>query len=205
MSDSIQLPKGPLPPHYLTESRAHILISVGVLFIILDTVAFALRAVSRYFSHVKFGWDDILIIPALIFNIANAVIEMRKLISREFRDIIDVFIVMVPRAGVGHHTLRIALNHPEYFTFLSQVSLLIAPILYIFAVNLSKGAILQLFLRIFTVGWARKGTYVVGVLLILQSTALFFAVIFQCKPVSAIWTKDQGSGSRRGPKRGKVF
>ncbi|TVY82375.1 hypothetical protein LSUE1_G004903 [Lachnellula suecica] len=172
MSDSIQIPKGPLPPNYLTESRGHILISVGVLFMVLDITAFILRTISRRMKRVPLGWDDILIIPALVFNLVLAVVLM----------------LMIPYGGVGHHTLVTAMNDPGKFVFLSKASLLVTPILYIFAVNLSKGAIIQMFLRIFTVGPARQVTQVVGVLLILQTIAIFFTIIFQCKPVSLLWT-----------------
>ncbi|KAF4632946.1 hypothetical protein G7Y89_g5178 [Cudoniella acicularis] len=172
MSDSIQIPSGPLPPNYLTESRAHILISVGVLFMVLDITAFGLRAISRRIKRVSFGWDDVLIIPALIFNLVLDVLLM----------------LMIPYGGVGHHTLVTALDDPGKFVFLSKASLLITPILYICAVNLSKGAIVQLFLRIFTLGWTRHVAHLIGVILIAQTIAIVFTVIFQCKPVSLIWT-----------------
>jgi hypothetical protein len=78
MSDSIQIPSGPLPPNYLTENRAHILIGVGVLFMVLNITAFGLRAISRRIKRVSFGWDDALIIPALIFNLVLDVLLMCK-------------------------------------------------------------------------------------------------------------------------------
>lgn len=76
MSNSIQIPKGPLPPNYFTEYRGHILIIIRVLFIVLDITAFGLRAVSRGIKYVPLGWDDILIIPALIFNLVLDVMLM---------------------------------------------------------------------------------------------------------------------------------
>ncbi|CAG8952790.1 hypothetical protein HYFRA_00009035 [Hymenoscyphus fraxineus] len=95
--------------------------------------------------------------------------------------------LLIPYGGVGHHTLVVAQKSPEKFPFLGSTALIIGPALYIFAVNLSKGAILQMFLRIFTVGWARRLTKVVGVILILQTVVIFFTLIFQCKPISLIW------------------
>jgi len=142
---------------------------------VLDVIAFGLRVTSRRINRVPLGRDDILIIPALIFNL-----------------VLDVMLMlMVPYGGVGHHTLYTAETDPGKFVFLSQASLLITPSLYIFAVNLSKGAIIQMFRRIFTVGPARQVAFVVGILLILQTIAIFFTIVFQCKPVSLLWTKTE--------------
>lgn len=76
MSNGIQIPKGPLPPNYFTEYRGHILIIVGILFVVLNLIAFGLRAISRRIKYVPLGWDDILIIPALVFNLVLDVMLM---------------------------------------------------------------------------------------------------------------------------------
>ncbi|KAF7949127.1 hypothetical protein EAE96_008296 [Botrytis aclada] len=173
MANSIQFPHGDLPPSYFTEYRGHILVGVGVTFMVLDSIAFFLRVLSRRLNRISMGWDDIIVIPALIFNLALDIILM----------------LMIPYGGVGHHSLVTLREDPSKFIFLSEVSLLVAPILYVFAVNLSKLAIVAMFLRIFTIGWARQVTKCVGVLLIIQAFALFFTIVFQCKPVHLLWTR----------------
>lgn len=89
---------------------------------------------------------------------------------------------------MGHHTIVTPKNFPAKFKFLSLESHLIVPILYIFSVNLSKGAIIQMFLRILKIGWARHCTITVGVILILQTIAILFTILFQCEPISTVWT-----------------
>jgi hypothetical protein len=77
--DTITFPQGPLPANYNTENRSHVLLGVGVTFIVLEIIAFALRVTARRINHVPFGWDDSLMIPALILNLAVAVMALGKL------------------------------------------------------------------------------------------------------------------------------
>jgi hypothetical protein len=99
-----------------------------------------------------------------------------------------VCIVSIPYAGVGRHTLAVAIEDVHKVKALGIDSLLVAPILYTFAICLSKFAILNLFLRIFTMGVARKLTYAIYLTVILQTIAFIFATIFQCSPISLLWT-----------------
>ena len=78
MANSIQFPHGDLPLSYFTEYRGHILVGVGVTFMVLDSIAFFLRVLSRRLNRISMVWDDILVIPALIFNLALNVILMRN-------------------------------------------------------------------------------------------------------------------------------
>lgn len=77
-ANTIQFPKGPLPPNYLTEDRGHILLAVSTAFLGLILVAFALRQASRYIQKTPWGWDDVLIIPALLVNIFDCILGIRK-------------------------------------------------------------------------------------------------------------------------------
>lgn len=96
--------------------------------------------------------------------------------------------MLIPYGGVGHHTIVTPKNAPAKFRFLSLEAHLIIPVLYILSVNLSKGAIVQMFLRILKTGWARHATIAVGVILILQTIAILLTIIFQCQPLSTVWT-----------------
>jgi len=99
-----------------------------------------------------------------------------------------VCIVSIPYAGVGRHTLAVVIEDVHKVKALGIDSLLVAPILYTLAIFLSKSAILNLFLHIFTMGVARKLTYAVYLTVILQTIAFIFAAIFQCSPISLLWT-----------------
>jgi hypothetical protein len=97
-------------------------------------------------------------------------------------------------AGVGRHTLPVLMESFDKIVFLGKDSLLIVPVLYSFAVALSKLAIINLFLRIFTVGPARIVTWAIGVIIVLQTIACVFATIFQCTPIHLLWSAtDRGN------------
>lgn len=99
----------------------------------------------------------------------------------------DVYTVLIPYGGVGHHALVTPKNAHAKFIFLSLETHIVILVLYILSVNLSKGAIIQMFLRILKFGWARHATIAVGVILILQTIAIFITISFQCNPLSVVW------------------
>ncbi|TAQ90945.1 hypothetical protein B7494_g685 [Chlorociboria aeruginascens] len=172
MADTITFPSGPLPPEYYTEDRGAVLISVAITFIVLELVAFGLRAIARRLKRVPFGWDDCFIITALALCLTLDIMS----------------ILAVPYAGVGRHTLVIAMESPKKLSFMGKNALIISPILWQSAINVAKGAILQLYLRIFTSKTTRYLTYAVGAILIMQGIAYLFVSIFQCNPISLVWT-----------------
>lgn len=68
--NSMILPKGPLPPDYMTADRGHLLISVYVCFITIEVFGFGLGILARKIRRIPLGWDDVLIIIALLSNMA---------------------------------------------------------------------------------------------------------------------------------------
>lgn len=75
---TITFPKGPLPADYFAANRSDILLGVGVTFITLEVITFGLRVVSRKIKGTKFGWDDAMMIPALLCNLALCALCLRK-------------------------------------------------------------------------------------------------------------------------------
>ena len=80
-ADTITFPKGPLPESYYTADRGAILIGVASGFIVLELAAFSLRTISRHMHRVAFGWDDALVIPALMLNLLVCILAICKLIN----------------------------------------------------------------------------------------------------------------------------
>jgi len=78
MASRIIFPEGPLPPHYLTDNRSQVVYAVVITFIVFELVAFALRMTARQMRHVSFGWDDALIIPALLCNLTLCAMSLGK-------------------------------------------------------------------------------------------------------------------------------
>lgn len=72
-----------MPPHH-SEDRGGVLIGVGVAFIILELLAFGLRITARWLRRVPFGFDDALMFPALVLNLALCIMgigECKKTVS----------------------------------------------------------------------------------------------------------------------------
>lgn len=93
----------------------------------------------------------------------------------------------VPLSGAGRHTLPVLREDPKKIEFMGKNALLMLPIAYIISVALSKGVILQLYLRIFKFGYTRWVSYAVGVIVAIHAIIVIFITIFQCKPISALW------------------
>jgi hypothetical protein len=198
MADNIIAPSEPYSSEYLAESRSHVVVAVGVTFIVLELVGFALRIVSRRVKHVPSGLDDIFAALALVANVTLCIMILCKSIifqsvlhctmkgsitDHGFRMLVDV-----PYGGLGHHTITVLMDDPNKLVFAGKNGYLIIPSLDVLAVSLSRGAILCFFLRIFTVGKTRYITYAICVITIIHATVLILTIIFQCTPISKIWT-----------------
>ncbi|KAF2650264.1 hypothetical protein K491DRAFT_609137 [Lophiostoma macrostomum CBS 122681] len=172
-SNTITFPKGPLPPSYYTDDRGGILIGVASAFMALEIVAFTLRTVSRRIHRVPFGWDDALVIPALLLNSLLCILCF----------------LAVMKSSAGRHTLVVLQEDPDKIAFMGKNALLISPIVYALAVAFSKGVILNLFLRLFRFGMTRTIAYIVAGTVVVHTTVTVFFTIFQCHPIHELWTE----------------
>lgn len=78
MSETISLNPSDYPPGYLEERQGHKLLATGIVFITLEVIFAVLRYHSRYTKHTPVGFDDWLIWPALVFNLALCVETIGK-------------------------------------------------------------------------------------------------------------------------------
>jgi len=76
--DTVTFPTGPLAPSYFTDNRSHVLLATGTSFIVLELTAFGLRVFVRWLKRVPFGWDDALMIPALIMNLGLCITALGR-------------------------------------------------------------------------------------------------------------------------------
>ena len=81
MPTSIQFPKGPFPPGYFTADRSEVLLGVAVTFIVLEVLVFGLRLLARKLQGAESGWDDTLVLLALVFNLGQCIETLRKFSS----------------------------------------------------------------------------------------------------------------------------
>lgn len=94
----------------------------------------------------------------------------------------------MPYGGVGRHTLTVIEDDYTKLMFLGKYTLVITPILYIVAANLSKLAILNLYVRVFLNRTVLAITHVLGLVLILQTIATILVTVLQCRPLNLLWT-----------------
>jgi hypothetical protein len=86
--------------------------------------------------------------------------------------------VAVPLSGAGRHTLAVLHEDPNKIEFLGKDGLLMLPVSYVVAVALSKGVILQFYLRIFRFGYTRWISGDVGVIVTIHAIVVIFVTIF---------------------------
>jgi len=64
----------------LAESRQNVVRAVAVVFIVLDTIAIALRFSSKRIGHLKFGSDDGWIFCGFLFSLALLACSIGRLL-----------------------------------------------------------------------------------------------------------------------------
>ncbi|KAJ5937100.1 integral membrane protein [Penicillium verhagenii] len=163
------------PDVYLDENRQPIVISVAIIFLVLESTTLILRQLSKRIGGVCMGWDDLLIGLGYIFCTAlNAC------------GLADTY-----RGGVGLHEVRVIQINPGMIKIWGQLIVTI-PIIYSAAVIPAKLAVLHLYLHIFTNRRARLICYVTMTILISNWVACTVGWALACRPVSYFWT---GEGS----------
>lgn len=166
------------PPGYLEESIGPTLVAISALFIALDVVFVCLRFYSRRLIKTPLGWDDILILPALILNLATC----------------SLTLLSVHIAGVGQHLPAVLAANPA--TLLTWGKIIYALlIIYSLAVAFPKLSILALYLRIFTEKPYRISTWVVAAIISGTAIAVSLVGFFQCSPVPLAWDKSIEGGT----------
>ncbi|KAI9644757.1 hypothetical protein NHQ30_006784 [Ciborinia camelliae] len=157
------------PPGYLENYNGHKLVATCISAIVLNVFFVLARFTSRWIHKTPRGWDDFLMIPALIFS------------------------VLLAALGLGYHIEAIEQSDPSKLIRLSKL-LIFFPATYAVAVTFPKLSILAMYLRIFTVPFYRMVTYAVIYILVISSTILFMMMLFQCTPVDYFWDKSIPGG-----------
>jgi hypothetical protein len=66
----------PSPANNSADGDSSKLVTVSIIFIILNTVFVILRCYARSLTKATYGWEDYLIFASLIFNIASCVLSI---------------------------------------------------------------------------------------------------------------------------------
>ncbi|KAI4280545.1 MAG: hypothetical protein L6R38_004369 [Xanthoria sp. 2 TBL-2021] len=154
------------------------LILVATVFIVLDLLFVTLRELARRRTKANYGWDDYLIIPALVMNLG----------------LCTHGIVMVAVAGVGHHLQAVLMSNPHQIVAWAKC-IYALDLIYFAAVALPKLSILNLCLRVFAVSdAARRITHVMMALMVVIWLSYSLASVFECYPFAYRWDRSIPGG-----------
>ena len=162
----------PPPSLDLTDNRVPSIFFANVFTFSLALIVVFLRFVSRRLSHLPFGWDDYLMLPAVA---AAAVVF--------FTD--SIYMV---NNGLGKH-IYVA---PDPSTAAERwaIGLFITEISYTITLVAVKLSILALYWRIFLGSRPlRIAIYVLAGVVSAWGIAFLLVTIFDCSPVSGAWTR----------------
>ncbi|KAN0066797.1 hypothetical protein V8E54_015086, partial [Elaphomyces granulatus] len=148
------------------------LVTISIVFIILNSVFVILRFYARSITKAAYGWDDYLIIASFISNVSLCVVS----------------IIAVYRGGVGRHIWDVLENDPKLVIGWAQ-GILAMELIYFSSVALPKLSLLCFCLRVFVFRKARIFAWIVISVVILNWATFSIAAILQCRPVAYWWDK----------------
>lgn len=181
------------PPGYLGESIGSHVLGCAIAFIVLEISIVALRYSTRYVTHTRSGWDDWLVLPALISSVAVCALGIGKNflfavvgLSRWRTFPAKSPPAMVQHGGLGRHEIALLLESPSTVIIYAklQFSFMIA---YILAVTFPKVAILSLYLRFFNEKRYRIACYAVMIVTVTYSAMAVVITSLMCVPLTHLW------------------
>ncbi|KAF3768156.1 hypothetical protein M406DRAFT_231609, partial [Cryphonectria parasitica EP155] len=163
-------PRAAFPPGYADENISSRVLIAACLFIVLEIGVVTLRCWARFKYGAKWGFDDYLMAPALLFCLG----------------ICAIGIVEIKIAGVGRHLDVLLATDPEAVVNWAKCGYAIEE-LYCLAVAFPKLSILATYLRIFTERSYRIISYLVGAVIVCAAVAGVITSLASCRPFSARW------------------
>ena len=188
----------PLPsPAVLSAYTGYQVIAVAVTFGILEITLVSLRFIARRINRSSRGWDDFLVIPGLVANLAQCSLAISEWDSPLFHPYREACLInsvaMIRIAGVGHHVEEVITRDPEELVLWAKC-LLAMEWVYGLAVMLPKLAILGFYLRIFVHRSFRTTVHMLIGIVISTFLATGLTAMFQCIPLRYVWDKTISDG-----------
>ena len=182
-------PEDSLPPGYAEEYIGYITRNVSLALCVMEVVFVGLRYLAQQLSKKKFGIDDWLMIPSLVFCLGLNTSALSK--SSEYGRPLSTYTdgtVGLDLGHIGYHLEVVAETAPYALKPYAQI-LVVAVILYSLACAFPKLVILTLYLRIFNEKKYRIACYTVMGLVITFALAGIIGGATQCIPLSYLWDK----------------
>ncbi|KAN0072205.1 hypothetical protein V8E54_009934 [Elaphomyces granulatus] len=153
------------------------LVTISIVFMILNTIFVILRCYSRSITKVAYCWDDYLIFASFISNIGLCAVS----------------IIIVYNGGVGRHISDVLKDDPELVIGWAK-GILAIELIYLSSVALPKLSILCFYMRIFVCRKSRIFAGIVMGFVILNWAVFSISAILQCRPVAYWWDKSIQGG-----------
>jgi hypothetical protein len=167
------VPPGLIDPHYVPPYRGTVVVVICWVTIAIATIIVCARlAVRRFWSGMTLGWDDWIVIPALIVTIGFTIVQY----------------LIVRIGGVGKHAYDATYRELQNGQILEFANYM----WYSVSVLLIKLSIL-LFYRRLTPPTAVRMRRLITATIIFFLVFIFVScslIIFSCKPLSASWNLD---------------
>ncbi|KAI1344172.1 hypothetical protein F5Y15DRAFT_104464 [Xylariaceae sp. FL0016] len=154
-------------PEYLAQDRGGRVIAAVTTVLVLTTVLFGLRLVSRSLTPAKRGWDDHLLIPAYLTFLGTAI----------------VIYVEVTKAGVGRHAVALEADQIKLYSQLLYVLFWV----YVPSSMFSRVSVVVLYLRVFTDKRWRAASWGVIAYLVGICVSTLIVTQVQCTPLVHAW------------------
>ncbi|KAF1836192.1 hypothetical protein BDW02DRAFT_567243 [Decorospora gaudefroyi] len=163
---------GTMPPD---ESRAQVLITTVIAFLVMDYTFVALRFWSRRIQRTKLRSDDLFVIAGLLLITGTC----------------GISIWAVKHGGVGRHLQYV--SKPERVRWLKSVYIA-APSVYIVSASFPKLAVVSIYLQIFNPGPSRICCWIIAIALAVGPVIQVPICVWQCVPVAYLWDKSIPGG-----------
>ncbi|KAL8642368.1 MAG: hypothetical protein Q9228_000921 [Teloschistes exilis] len=146
----------------------------------LAIAATVLRFYARYIKKAGYSWDDMVLLPALIFTIATAVCiicgtalgDMGRH-TKTHSEVVEGVTYLVPDFTHRTHVFQMIV----YATNLTTV----------LTFGFTKLAVLFFYQRVFQGRWVQRGIWTMVGVTFLWTVGFFFSELLQCVPISANW------------------
>ncbi|KAL8690522.1 MAG: hypothetical protein Q9218_004053 [Villophora microphyllina] len=154
--------------------------ALAVVLSLLAIIATGLRFYARYIKKSGYSWDDIALLPALLFTIATAVSivcgtalgDMARHTATSPK-VVDGVSYLVPHFTHRTHVFQMIV----YATNLTTVM----------TFGFTKMAVLLFYQRVFQGRWVQIGIWTMVGVTFTWTVGFFFSELLQCVPISANW------------------
>jgi len=189
------------------EYHGNKLVTISIVFMILNTIFVILRCYSRSITKVAYCWDDYLIFASYISNIslcAASICTYALFIIPPFLNSLHtesftwepakhIDIVIVYNGGVGRHISDVLKDDPELVIGWAK-GIFAIELIYLASVALPKLSALCFYMRIFVCRKSRIFACTVMGFVILNWAVFSISAIIQCRPVAYWWDKSIQGG-----------